>query len=200
MSKPSGLWHCVALRACTNAVQYMALPCYTLLHHYIRVTVLYNPWIYHRHFLLSREDVSAEAYQLFIKLHWPAVSSSSQYHDEWSNGSLMMNLPNFRFHSTIYLEEVRKGKGKSCPCAHFIEYDASALDGGEWSASRPSCLTPGGESPHYPLDRKLRAHRNWSGCCGIQKNILPLPGIELRLSSPSPSLYWLTFKDTQHPD
>jgi hypothetical protein len=112
-------------------------------------------------------------------------------HNEGSNGSLMTNWRNFRFHSSIYLEEMRKGiyKGKSCPCSRFIEYDASALDGGEWLASRPSCLTPGRESPHYPLDRKLGAHQNWSGCCGIQKNILPLPGVKLRLSSQSSSLY-----------
>jgi hypothetical protein len=31
----------------------------------------------------------------------------------------------------------------------------SALDGGEWSASRPGRFTPQGKSPRYPLDRRL---------------------------------------------
>jgi hypothetical protein len=30
----------------------------------------------------------------------------------------------------------------------------SALDGGEWSASRPGRFTPWGKSPLYPLDRR----------------------------------------------
>ena len=31
----------------------------------------------------------------------------------------------------------------------------SALDGGEWLASRPGCFTPGEKSCLYPLDRWL---------------------------------------------
>jgi hypothetical protein len=31
----------------------------------------------------------------------------------------------------------------------------SALDGGEWSASRPGRFTPQGKSPWYPWDRRL---------------------------------------------
>jgi len=29
------------------------------------------------------------------------------------------------------------------------------LDGGEWSASCPSCFTPQERAPHYPLNRRL---------------------------------------------
>jgi hypothetical protein len=43
----------------------------------------------------------------------------------------------------------------------------------------PAALPPG-RSPRYPLDRRLGGLQNRSGCCGIEKNPLPLPGIEPR--------------------
>jgi hypothetical protein len=66
----------------------------------------------------------------------------------------------------------------------------SALGGGEWSASRP------GRFPRYPLDRRLGGPQSRSGRCGEEKNLLPLPGIELRPPSPLPvatptELSWL---------
>jgi hypothetical protein len=39
----------------------------------------------------------------------------------------------------------------------------SALDGGEWSASRPGRFTPQGKSPSYPLDRRLGGPQGRSG-------------------------------------
>jgi hypothetical protein len=36
----------------------------------------------------------------------------------------------------------------------------SALDGGEWSASRPGRFSPQGKSPWYPLDRRLGGPQN----------------------------------------
>jgi hypothetical protein len=40
-------------------------------------------------------------------------------------------------------------------------------------------LYPGGKSPcTHPLDRSLGRPQGRSGCCGDEKNLLPLPGIE----------------------
>jgi hypothetical protein len=69
----------------------------------------------------------------------------------------------------------------------------SALDGGEWSASRPCRFIPRGKSPRYPLDRRLGGPQGRSRRCGeiIQ---LALPGIEPEPSSPS--LYRLSYPDS----
>jgi hypothetical protein len=37
---------------------------------------------------------------------------------------------------------------------------------------------PTGTDPRYPLDKRLGEHQSWSGRCGKDKNLLPLPGIE----------------------
>jgi hypothetical protein len=60
----------------------------------------------------------------------------------------------------------------------------TALDGGERSASRPCRFTPGDRAPRYPLDRRLGGLQNRFGRCGVENNLLPLPGIEP--GSPSP--------------
>jgi hypothetical protein len=44
-------------------------------------------------------------------------------------------------------------------------------------------LYPEGKNPWYPLYRRLDGPQSQSGCCGEEKNILLLLGIELRLSS-----------------
>jgi hypothetical protein len=72
----------------------------------------------------------------------------------------------------------------------------SALDGGEWSASRPGRALPRGKDPRYPLDRRLDGPQSRSGHRGYRKNPLPLPGIEPQ--SPgrpvrSQTLYWLSY-------
>jgi hypothetical protein len=50
---------------------------------------------------------------------------------------------------------------------------ASVVDGGEWSASRPGLFTPG-EKSLVPF----QCEAGWP--CADEKNLLPLPGIELR--------------------
>jgi hypothetical protein len=65
-----------------------------------------------------------------------------------------------------------------------------ALDGGEWSASRPGHFTPGERAPN-PLDWWLGGPQNRSGRCIVEKNISPLPEIEPRPSNPS--LYRLSY-------
>jgi hypothetical protein len=62
----------------------------------------------------------------------------------------------------------------------------SAPDVGEWSASRSGHFTKGGKSPLYQLDRRLHGPQSQSGCCGVEKNLLALPGIKLLLSSLQP--------------
>jgi hypothetical protein len=39
----------------------------------------------------------------------------------------------------------------------------SAIDGGEWSASRPAALYSRGKDPPYPLDRRLGGPQSRSG-------------------------------------
>jgi hypothetical protein len=56
---------------------------------------------------------------------------------------------------------------------------ASALDGGEWSATRPCCFTPGGECHWYPLDRRLGGPQSRSGCCGEEKNLALLVSVTI---------------------
>jgi hypothetical protein len=41
-------------------------------------------------------------------------------------------------------------------------FSTSALDGGEWSASRPR-FYPRGKDPWYPLYRRLGGPQSWSG-------------------------------------
>jgi hypothetical protein len=47
----------------------------------------------------------------------------------------------------------------------------------------PQMLIPWGKSPQYPLDRRLGGPESWSGCCGVEKTFLSLPGIEPQPSS-----------------
>jgi hypothetical protein len=52
----------------------------------------------------------------------------------------------------------------------FYSLTTSALDGGEWSVSRPGGdLTPG-KDPQYPLDRRLGEPQSRSGRRGYRKN------------------------------
>jgi hypothetical protein len=57
----------------------------------------------------------------------------------------------------------------------------SKLHGGEWSVSRTGRFTPG-ESPRYPLDRKLGGSQDQPGCGDEEKKSQPLSGIELPLT------------------
>jgi hypothetical protein len=61
----------------------------------------------------------------------------------------------------------------------------SALGGGEWSGSRPIRITPGEKAPTpYPMDVRLGVGpRRRSGRWGEEKNLFPLPGIEIRPTS-----------------
>jgi hypothetical protein len=54
----------------------------------------------------------------------------------------------------------------------------SALDGGEWSDSRPCLFAPGEIAPGSHWIRRLGGPQSRSGRCGEEKN-LALPGIEL---------------------
>jgi hypothetical protein len=49
-------------------------------------------------------------------------------------------------------------------------------------------LKPWGKNLWYSLDRRLGGPQSWYGCDGEEKDLLPLPGIELRTLSSSP---WL---------
>jgi hypothetical protein len=56
-----------------------------------------------------------------------------------------------------------------------------------------------GNSPRYPLDRRLGRPQSWFGHCGVETNVLSLPGIEPRPCNPYPSLYRLSYSGSiQH--
>jgi hypothetical protein len=54
-----------------------------------------------------------------------------------------------------------RGRGRYNSCS----FTTSALDSGEWSASRPGCSLPPekGAPPQYPLDRRLGGPHSRSG-------------------------------------
>jgi hypothetical protein len=62
-----------------------------------------------------------------------------------------------------------------CSSTHSL---TKALDGGEWSDSRPGHLTPRERTPKYPLGRRLGWPQSRSGRGGEEKNSQPPPGIE----------------------
>jgi hypothetical protein len=63
-----------------------------------------------------------------------------------------------------------------------ISFMSSALDGGEWSASR---FIPGGKRLRYPVDRKLSGPQGRFGSCEEEKkNLFFLSRIESRPSNP----------------
>jgi hypothetical protein len=89
----------------------------------------------------------------------------------WVNVSIRPSIP-------IYGEG--KGKGEVVPVLFFnwaprhedvldewryssTQFLTSALEGSEWSASRPGRFTPQGKSPRYPLDRRLDGPQSRSG-------------------------------------
>jgi hypothetical protein len=46
-------------------------------------------------------------------------------------------------------------------------------------------LYPWGTNPQYPLDsRRMGKCQSWSICCGEEKNLGPLPGIEPQMVQP----------------
>jgi len=54
----------------------------------------------------------------------------------------------------------------------------SALNGDEWSVSRPDRFTLENISPRNSMDRRLSGRQGLSGRCGEEKNSLLLPLIE----------------------
>jgi hypothetical protein len=78
------------------------------------------------------------------------------------------------------------------PLRHIGEwrYSSTILDlntGWRWVVSftlKP--LYTWGISPCYPLGRRVGGPQSWSGRCEVEKNLLPLSGIEPRPSSPYP--------------
>jgi hypothetical protein len=79
-------------------------------------------------------------------------------------------------------------------------FSTSAIDGGEWSASRPGRALPPGKGPPVPIVQEAGWPQSRSGHRGYRKSPLPPPGIEPR--SPgrparSQTLYWLSYPDNR---
>jgi hypothetical protein len=72
-------------------------------------------------------------------------------------------------------------------------YSSTILDLGirwRWAVSfTPQPLYSRRKIPRQPLDRRLREPQDRPGCCEVEQNLLPLPGIE---PGHSPSLYQLS--------
>jgi hypothetical protein len=73
-----------------------------------------------------------------------------------------------------------------CTAPSFL---ISALDGGEWQASRPSHFTPE-ERPWRPLYRRLSAPQSRSGRRGVEKNRFSLLRIEPQPQTVAIPLYY----------
>jgi hypothetical protein len=71
---------------------------------------------------------------------------------------------------------------------YLNEFLTSALDGGEWTASRPDHFTSM-ERTRYPLDRRLGGRQNRSGRGGEEKNSQPLPGLKPPIIQPVAQRY-----------
>jgi hypothetical protein len=65
-----------------------------------------------------------------------------------------------------------------------LAFLTSTLDKDEWSASSLWPLYPPGKSPRYVMERRLCGPQSMSECCGLEKDILSLLGIEPRQSNP----------------
>jgi hypothetical protein len=48
----------------------------------------------------------------------------------------------------------------------YSSFLTSALEGGEWSASRSGRALPPGMDPRYPLERRQGGTQSWSGHSG----------------------------------
>jgi hypothetical protein len=85
-----------------------------------------------------------------LRLHYEAVSFSINY----SKLKLSLCLTNYaQFHEWVW----------ESGCIEPHNFLTSALVGGGWSASRLGRFTPGGESPQYPLNRRLGWPQSRSG-------------------------------------
>jgi hypothetical protein len=69
-----------------------------------------------------------------------------------------------------------------------------ALDGGEWSASRPGRFTPQGKSPWYPLDRKAKKKSKRVLFIGPQVRNVMYNSMHKATSNPTEKAVWNSFK------
>jgi hypothetical protein len=103
---------------------------------------------------------------------------------------------------------VKGWRRQDCPCAYLIKHYAMKTYKGvevhinnpdldtEWMRMvtfKPLSHYPRRKSPWYPLDRGLGGPQSRSGRCGLEKNLMPLPGIEPGQPARSPSLYRLSY-------
>jgi hypothetical protein len=80
----------------------------------------------------------------------------------------------------------KKDTSKTYHDRRTVSFLISALDGDEWSASRPGRPLPQGKNPRYPLDRRLGRRQSWSDR-GRRKN----QGSNPCRPVCSQTLYWL---------
>jgi hypothetical protein len=82
----------------------------------------------------------------------------------------------------------RKGRTERCRYMEEWRYSSTILDlwtRWRWAVSfTPWPLCSGGKSPCCPLDTRMDGPHRPSGCCGEEKNHLPLPRVEPRPFSP----------------
>jgi hypothetical protein len=93
---------------------------------------------------------------------------------------------------------------KSCPATRLwgagkimryssYSFFTSALEGGEWSASRPGRALSLGEKPRYPTDKRLGGSQVGLEAEDRGRNLCPCRGSNPGLPVRCRSLYWLSY-------
>jgi hypothetical protein len=145
----------------------------------------------------------------FKVLSWHSPGVAEENHENPLSGLLSCHMPvsPFILIRLAYVYAYWKVKKQSSPATRHdgaweerrnssYSFLTSAIDGGEWSASRPGRVFPRGKDFWYTLYSRLGGPQSRCGQREWRKNPLPLPGIEPR--SPghpvrSQTLYWLSY-------
>jgi hypothetical protein len=95
----------------------------------------------------------------------------------------------------LYAMEALGGERR---CSSY-SFSTSALDGGDWSASRPGRVLPPGKAFPVPIGQEAGWASEPVWTLRLEEKCIALPGIELR--SPgrpvrSQTLYWLSYPDS----
>jgi hypothetical protein len=126
----------------------------------------------------------------WLKYFYITYHCSCRTSNLFSEGTVKVNL-------SLCLEDVWGSEGRA---PTFL---TSALDGGEWLASRPGCFTPGEKSPGTPATHWI------GGCVGPRAGLDAVVKRKWAISAPAGnrtpavqpvalSLYWLSYPEGSH--
>jgi hypothetical protein len=129
--------------------------------------------------------------------------SNSSKNYVWGNACLI-RFPSYVLGILILTKSTLKGK-VSCPTTRHggawgerrqssYSFLNSALDGGEWSASRPGRALLPRKGPPVPLDRRLVGPRAGLDAEAKRKILCPCRGSNPDRPTRSQTLYWLSYR------